>query len=274
LGTLLVLAVLQSATSSASPGTAITPKPTQPQPAATGEPTSPHPANAPAKAAAPSRGKRAPKRPPPPPPPPLELYHLNRHDTLVLKPDARYRFPKGSQKQFSLFMRCHHTNRRHAMSPRLLRLLAETSRHFEGHRLLVVAGYRAPVAARNPKSPHKLGLAADFRVEGVSNPDLRDYLRATFARTGVGYYPNSLFVHLDVRKTASAFWIDYSSPGDAPLYSRTPEEDLRSGRADTFKPAHLGEPEGDSGDETEASIPLRTPTAGGPTPQTAAGSQE
>ena len=54
------------------------------------------------------------------------------------------------------------------------------------------------------------GLACDFRVVGVGNTQLRDYLRQTFKKVGVGYYPNSSFVHLDVRKDQSAFWIDYS----------------------------------------------------------------
>ena len=58
------------------------------------------------------------------------------------------------------------------------------------------------------------GLACDFRVVGVKNTELRDYLRHAFKHVGVGYYPNSSFVHLDVRQGASAFWIDYSGPGE------------------------------------------------------------
>ena len=67
------------------------------------------------------------------------------------------------------------------------------------------------------------GLACDFRVEGVKTTDLRDYLRKTFDKVGVGYYPNSTFVHLDVRKDRSAFWIDYSGPGERAVYSENPE---------------------------------------------------
>lgn len=83
------------------------------------------------------------------------------------------------------------------------------------------------------------GLACDFRVAGVPNADLRDYLRRTFKSVGVGYYPNSSFIHLDVRKGASAFWIDYSGPKEAALYSERPADDLRSGRADAFKPSRI-----------------------------------
>jgi hypothetical protein len=83
------------------------------------------------------------------------------------------------------------------------------------------------------------GLACDFRVEGVKTAELRDYLRRTFEKVGVGYYPNSSFVHLDVRKDRSAFWIDYSGPGERAAYSPTPDQDLRSGRAESYHPTKI-----------------------------------
>jgi hypothetical protein len=53
---------------------------------------------------------------------------------------------------------------------------------------------------------------------GVPNSALRDYLR-TLRDVGVGYYPNSTFVHLDVRER-SASWVDYAGPGESPRYRR------------------------------------------------------
>ena len=85
------------------------------------------------------------------------------------------------------------------------------------------------------------GLACDFRVDGVQAAELRDYLRKAFDKVGVGYYPNSTFVHLDVRKDRSAFWIDYSGPGERAVYSENPNDDLRTGRADTYKPTKIDE---------------------------------
>jgi len=43
---------------------------------------------------------------------------------------------------------------------------------------------------------------------------VRDYLR-TLPGVGVGYYPNSSFLHLDVRGR-STHWVDYAGPGEAP----------------------------------------------------------
>ena len=73
------------------------------------------------------------------------------------------------------------------------------------------------------------GKAIDFRVSGVPNEAVRDFCR-TLKNTGCGYYPHSVFVHMDVRD-ASAFWIDYSKPGEAPRYN-APNVDADEGTSD------------------------------------------
>ncbi len=172
----------------------------------------------------------------------VELFHINRRETMQVKlRDDRGRSVRGLQKRFDRFLRCHYTNKQRGMSPRLLTLLYNTGRHWPGHRVEVVSGYRHPKVAKNPRSPHMKGLACDFRVVGVSNTQLRDYLRQTYQKVGVGYYPNSSFVHLDVRKDRSAFWIDYSGPGERSLYSETPNDDLKSGKADRYRPTKIDE---------------------------------
>ena len=154
--------------------------------------------------------------------PAAELVSINTHEAFELRPSSTGEFGKQTMRGLARFLRCHHTQKIHAMSERLARLLYTTAKHFDFARLEVVAGYRAPRIALekgNPKSPHKKGLACDFRIPGVSNEALRDYAR-TLPRVGVGYYPNSGFVHLDSRETKSAFWIDYSHPGERAQYSR------------------------------------------------------
>jgi uncharacterized protein YcbK (DUF882 family) len=170
------------------------------------------------------------------------LYHVNRRDTFALRQrDMHGRPPKALQKRFDRFLRCHYTNKQHAMNPRLVRLLYQTGRHWPGQRVEVVSGYRSPTVAKNPRSPHMKGLACDFRVAGVQNTELRDYLRRNMQKVGVGYYPNSSFVHLDVRRDRSAFWIDYSGPGERAMYSQTPSDDLKSGRADSYHPTKISD---------------------------------
>ena len=100
--------------------------------------------------------------------------------------------------------------------PRLIFLIAEISDTFGGRPLRVVSGYRERSYAA--ASRHRAGHAMDFSIPGVPNSALRDYLR-TVKNVGVGYYPNSSFVHLDVRNYTT-YWVDYSGPGEAPRYAK------------------------------------------------------
>src|SRR5450432_3594385 len=206
--------------------------------------------------------KRAPKNGP------IVLYHVNRRETMALRlRDGHGRPVKGMQKSFDHFLRCHHTNVQHKMDPRLMRLLYTTGHHYPGRRIEVVSGYRHPSVAKNPHSPHMQGLACDFRIVGIKNGDLRDYLRRDFQNVGVGYYPNSSFVHLDVRKDKSAFWIDYSGPGDRAVYSEAPGVDLKTGRADSYRPTRIDEswirePDGETSASTDSEPGLGPPRAG------------
>ncbi len=103
------------------------------------------------------------------------------------------------------------------VDPRLLALVSIVSDHFGGKTLEVVSGYRAYASTQyTPHSNHNLGRALDFKIDGVRNEDVWSFCR-TFRNAGCGYYPNSGFVHLDVRE-AKASWIDRSLPGDPPQY--------------------------------------------------------
>jgi LysM repeat protein len=116
--------------------------------------------------------------------------------------------------------------RRPPIDSRLIKLLARVSDTFGGRPLRVVSGYRGSSYVKG--SRHKSGRAVDFSVIGVPNEVLRDFLR-TLDKVGVGYYPNSSFVHLDVRDYP-AYWVDYSGPGEAPRYRqrRAPSKDRTS----------------------------------------------
>jgi Bacterial protein of unknown function (DUF882) len=100
------------------------------------------------------------------------------------------------------------------IDPRLTRLIARVSDTFGGRPIRVVGGYREESHATN--SHHKHGEAFDFSVDGVPNWAVRDYLKQ-LPSVGVGFYPNSSFVHADVRK-GNAYWVDLAGPGQAPRY--------------------------------------------------------
>jgi len=104
------------------------------------------------------------------------------------------------------------TGTRPETDPRLIQLLAKVSAKFGNRPIRIVSGYRTRSFFED--SRHKLSRAVDFSIPGVDNITLRDYLR-TLNSVGVGYYPNSSFVHLDVRDT-NTYWVDYAGPGEAP----------------------------------------------------------
>lgn len=107
---------------------------------------------------------------------------------------------------------------------RLIRLLARISDQFGGRPIRIVSGYRPHAEARfTPHSKHTLGRAVDFSIPGVPNEALRDYLRQSFTDVGIGYYPNSTHVHLDIREETT-YWVDYSGPGQKPSYGGPPRQ--------------------------------------------------
>ena len=108
---------------------------------------------------------------------------------------------------------------------RLLRVLSYLADHFNGRTIVVVSAYRSAQNGNDGSSRHTSGEAVDIRIEGVPNEVLRDYC-LTLSKVGVGYYPRSSFVHVDVRSKA-VYWVDWSRPGEPPLYlppGETPEK--------------------------------------------------
>lgn len=104
---------------------------------------------------------------------------------------------------------------------RLLQLLSHVSDTFGGRPIRLVSGYRTSSYVKD--SRHRHSSAVDFSIPGVPNSAVRDYL-LQLGNVGVGYYPNSSFVHLDVR-ARSAYWVDYAGPGEAPR--KNPHGDTR-----------------------------------------------
>jgi uncharacterized protein YcbK (DUF882 family) len=124
----------------------------------------------------------------------------------------------------------------HPIDARLISLLGVVSNHFGSRKIEVISGFRPYTPTQyTPHSNHNHGKAVDFRVVGVPNEQVRDFCR-TLKNTGCGYYPNSTFVHMDVRDS-SAFWIDYAKPGEPPRYN-APNVDADEGTSDVHGEAH------------------------------------
>ncbi len=163
--------------------------------------------------------------------------------------DVHGHIPPSALMAFEHLMR--QSDAVHIPDPRLVALVGIVSNHFGGKTLEIVSGYRAYTPTQyTPHSNHNYGKALDFRIRGVPNDAVRDFCR-TLRDAGCGYYPNSTFVHMDVRDT-KAYWVDLSRPGEAPRYEKA------------GSPAD----EGINDIPVEALVPIEPsePTGGGPDP--------
>lgn len=120
---------------------------------------------------------------------------------------AAGRYVREGLSQIDRLLRDHRTGLVHPIDRRLLRLLdalhnsLDTREAFE-----VISGYRSPATNARlvttskgvvPGSLHVAGMAVDVRVPGRPLRAVRDAATALRAG-GVGYYPDSDFVHVDV----------------------------------------------------------------------------
>ncbi len=105
-------------------------------------------------------------------------------------------------------MRDHDDKHTHEISPDLVSLLVRLGQHTGGS-LELVSGYRHP---QHPwdKNFHNKAMAADVRAKGLSTVALRKLARDLHA-PGLGYYPVSKMIHVDVRAVPFS-WTDWSRP--------------------------------------------------------------
>ncbi len=96
----------------------------------------------------------------------------------------------------------------HPVDPRTLSLVYGIQTHFAVPEICVVSGYRVPKPGS--RSNHGKGRAMDIVVPGVPDEEVARFARGV-GFVGVGVYPASQFVHVDIRPR-SYFWFDYSGP--------------------------------------------------------------
>jgi uncharacterized protein YcbK (DUF882 family) len=166
--------------------------------------------------------------------------------------DRKGRVSPTALKTFEKMMRSP-SGMAHPIEPRLVALLAVVSNHFGSRKIEVVSGFRPFTPTQyNPHSNHMHGKAVDFRVAGVPNETLRDFCR-TLKNVGCGYYPNSVFVHMDVRDQ-STFWIDYSKPGEPPRYN-APNTDADEGTSEVNDDGHPASAAPSTSDTPSSEVP-------------------
>ncbi len=132
--------------------------------------------------------------------------HTGKHLDIVYRLGNTY-LPE-SLSQLDEYLGDHRTGEVHHYDPRIFDLLYDISDRLKhpGSEIDVICGYRS---ARSNELLHSRGrgvavhslhlqaLAIDFRMPGIKTSNLRDAALA-LRRGGVGYYPKSDFVHVDI----------------------------------------------------------------------------
>lgn len=102
-----------------------------------------------------------------------------------------------------------HSGNEHPVDPKVLDLVYRVAVHFSAQEIRIISGYRTP--RNGSHSNHGKGRAIDLVVPGTPDEEVAKFAREQ-GFCGVGVYPTSGFVHLDVRDR-SFFWVDFSGPG-------------------------------------------------------------
>lgn len=162
--------------------------------------------------------------------PPMHLEHMHTREQIRVRLfDRRGRAVRSTTRRLRRFLRCHRTGRKRSMNWRLVRNLYKVSRLYKGKKILIYSAYRHRSTAALKTSRHIRGQALDIAVQGVRPHELRDQLRSTFKKAGVGYYPHVPFVHFDVRKRAG-FWVDVSGSGESSRYVASSHQYIKDER--------------------------------------------
>lgn len=143
------------------------------------------------------------------------------------KDPSRKFIRKAARDRIRQFFRDHRTKRSRPVHDRLIWYLYIVGYHYD-RPVTLISGFRSK--ARRT-SRHYQGRAADIRVDGVDARALWQYSKR-FKKMGLGLYPTSKFVHIDVRDR-SYFWIDDAGPGEEAQYREEvpqPISELRAQR--------------------------------------------
>jgi uncharacterized protein YcbK (DUF882 family) len=137
----------------------------------------------------------------------LRLYNTHTGETTRSVFWADGQFIPDALQDINKLLRDHRNNEVAAIDPQLLLLLDRVSAQFGDHPTIhVISGYRSPES--NAKlhentsgvakhSLHMDGMAIDVRIPGKDLAKLHKVAMAAKGG-GVGYYPDSQFVHMDV----------------------------------------------------------------------------
>ncbi len=138
----------------------------------------------------------------------LHMYHLHTHESLDVTYRVGNQYVPSALAMLNHFLRDHRTNDEAHYDPHEFDVLHGIMQKLgkPNGLIQIVCGYRAPWSNNYLRehgkgvaehSQHMLSKAIDIRVPGVSTYTLQQ-VALSLGQGGVGYYPRSQFVHVDV----------------------------------------------------------------------------
>ena len=138
----------------------------------------------------------------------LRLYHTHTNERIDIVYRRGDSYVPSSVGRLDEFLRDHRTGDVHALDPHLFDVLHDLAAAVgkPESEINIVCGYRTPwsneflrrtTVGVAEHSLHMEGEAIDIRIPGVNTLTLRN-AAMSLQRGGVGYYPKSAFVHVDV----------------------------------------------------------------------------
>ena len=138
----------------------------------------------------------------------LNLYHTHTDERIDIVYRRGNTYIPEAIDRLDHFLRDHRTGDVRNLDPRVFDVLYDLNASLgrTGKEIDIICGYRTPwsneflrrtTSGVAKHSQHIEGRAIDIRIPGVSTARLRDAALA-LDRGGVGYYPRSAFVHVDV----------------------------------------------------------------------------
>ncbi|MDR3631809.1 MAG: DUF882 domain-containing protein [Desulfocapsaceae bacterium] len=137
---------------------------------------------------------------------PLTFYHTHTGENLQIRYSPKKGCSFSTQRKVNEFLRDFRTEQVHPIDPQLLEILTQIQ-VFSGSTgtYEIISGYRSPEtnhllrersAGVAQNSFHMQGKAIDIRLTDVPTRKIQ-HIAIMLRRGGVGYYPESDFVHID-----------------------------------------------------------------------------
>lgn len=146
---------------------------------------------------------------------PVRFVRVWNSETITVRLMTRSgKVNQNSRRRLSKLSGPRRSRRSKLLHPRIIHMIQRVAERWPGKTIEIVSAYRP--GQKGTESQHSNGRAVDFRVLGISNKELFDFC-AELPKSGCGYYPNSVFIHMDARKK-SAIWTDLSAPGEPAKY--------------------------------------------------------